>query len=145
MRACLVAQLCSTLCDRLGCSRRFLRQEYWSRLLFFLWAIPLRGLEGVPGLPGAPQDEAGLTRKFETSHVGGTGLWLTGDILCPQSNRQTLGQRCICRDGPWFLLRESFQPDKVCAKELVGNWASLVAHTVKNPLALRETWIRSLG
>ena len=33
-------------------------------------AIPLRGLEGVPGLPGAPQDEAGLTRKFETSHVG---------------------------------------------------------------------------
>ena len=38
-------------------------------------AIPLRGLEGVPGLPGAPQDEAGLTRKFGTSHVGGaTGL-----------------------------------------------------------------------
>ena len=34
-------------------------------------AIPLRGLEGVRGLPGAPQDEAGLTRKFETSHVGG--------------------------------------------------------------------------
>ena len=34
-------------------------------------AITLRGLEGVPGLPGAPQDEAGLTRKFETSHVGG--------------------------------------------------------------------------
>ena len=34
-------------------------------------AIPLRGLEGVPGLPGAPQGEAGLTRKFETSHVGG--------------------------------------------------------------------------
>ena len=34
-------------------------------------AVPLRGLEGVPGLPGAPQDEAGLTRKFETSHVGG--------------------------------------------------------------------------
>ena len=32
-------------------------------------------LEGVPCLPGAPQDEAGLTRKFETSHVGGaTGL-----------------------------------------------------------------------
>ena len=31
-------------------------------------AGPLRGLEGVPGLPGAPQDEAGLTRKFETSH-----------------------------------------------------------------------------
>ena len=34
-------------------------------------SIPLRGPEGVPSLPGAPQDEAGLTRKFETSHVGG--------------------------------------------------------------------------
>ena len=27
--------------------------------------IPLRGLEGVPGLHGAPQDEAGLARKFD--------------------------------------------------------------------------------
>ena len=26
---------------------------------------------GRPRDPGAPQDEAGLTRKFETSHVGG--------------------------------------------------------------------------
>ena len=32
---------------------------------------PLRGLEGVPGLHGAPQDEAGLPRKFETSSVAG--------------------------------------------------------------------------
>ena len=33
-------------------------------------AIPLRGLDGVPGLPGAPQDEAGLPRKFEKSPMG---------------------------------------------------------------------------
>ena len=25
------------------------------------------------------------------------------------------------------------------------NWASLVAQTVKNPLAVQETWVRSLG
>ena len=25
---------------------------------------------------GAPQDEAGLTRKFETSHVGGAIMWV---------------------------------------------------------------------
>ena len=45
-------------------------------------SIPLRGLEGVPGLPGAPQDEAGLTRKFETSHVAFSTikLALTGII-----------------------------------------------------------------
>ena len=29
-------------------------------------SIPLLCLEGVPDLPGAPQDEAGLPRKFET-------------------------------------------------------------------------------
>ena len=29
-------------------------------------SIPLLCLEGVPHIPGAPQDEAGLTRKFET-------------------------------------------------------------------------------
>ena len=28
--------------------------------------VRMDGLEGVPGLPGAPQDEAGLMRKFET-------------------------------------------------------------------------------
>ena len=32
-------------------------------------SIPLRGSEGVPGLPGAPQDEAGLTGKFETEKL----------------------------------------------------------------------------
>ena len=40
-------------------------------VLFTLDVTPkVPRLEGVPGLPGAPQDEAGLTRKFETSHVG---------------------------------------------------------------------------
>ena len=29
-------------------------------------SIPLLCLQGVPELPGAPQDEAGLPRKFET-------------------------------------------------------------------------------
>ena len=28
---------------------------------------------------------------------------------------------------------------------LLGNWASLVAQTVKNPPAMQETWVRSLG
>ena len=34
-------------------------------------------VEGVPGLPGAPQDDAGLTRKFEMSHVGGATCRMT--------------------------------------------------------------------
>ena len=28
---------------------------------------------------------------------------------------------------------------------LQHSWASLVAHLVKNPSAMRETWVRSLG
>ena len=51
-----------------GCLPRLL---FFSLLIATGEAIPLRGLEGVPGLPGAPHNEAGLTRKFETSHVGG--------------------------------------------------------------------------
>ena len=46
-----------------------LKLQYFGHLMPLLIAtgeaIPLRGLEGVPGLPGAPQDEAGLMRKFE--------------------------------------------------------------------------------
>ena len=64
-----------------GCGR-----EPWVPLICvgdlrqLLW-VPLRskgGLEGVPDLPGAPQDEAGLTRKFETSHVGGAFITTWG-------------------------------------------------------------------
>ena len=43
---------------------------------FAFHVAPVRGLEGVPGLPGASQDETGLTRKFETSHVGGATLYI---------------------------------------------------------------------
>ena len=32
-------------------------------------SIPLLCVEGVSGLPGAPQDDAGLTRKFETAKL----------------------------------------------------------------------------
>ena len=56
--------------ENLGSRHRFLLAP--SPLLIATGeAIPLRGLEGVPGLPGAPQEEAGLTRTFEMSHVGG--------------------------------------------------------------------------
>ena len=53
-------------------------------------AIPLRGLEGVPGLPGAPQDEAGLTRKFAPPSSRAEGLlFLYGLESNPGSSLQT--------------------------------------------------------
>ena len=48
--------------------------------------------------PGAPQDEAGLTRKFETSHVGGaTGR--TPPI--PRSALDTTGISAFPLGWPW--------------------------------------------
>ena len=37
-------------------------------------SIPLLCVEGVPSLPGAPQDDAGLTRKFERQLHQSSGL-----------------------------------------------------------------------
>ena len=55
-----------------------------ARILEWIAISFSRGLcvEGVPGLPGAPQDEAGLTRKFETSHVGGATCRMTPISRC---------------------------------------------------------------
>ena len=43
---------------------------------------PLLCVEGVPGLPGAPQDEAGVMRKFEMSHVVGATCRMTPISRC---------------------------------------------------------------
>ena len=32
-----------------------------------------------------------------------------------------------------------------CSMHFISNWASLVAQLVKNPPAMRETWVRFLG
>ena len=40
----------------------------------------------------------------------------------------------------WFL-----GPEDLLEKENQCSWASLVAQLVKNPPAVRETWVRSLG
>ena len=50
-------------------TRKLVLTAALSALIIVLGITPLLCLEGVPGLPGAPQDEAGLRRKLETSHV----------------------------------------------------------------------------
>ena len=59
----------------------------------------LRRAEGVPGLPGAPQDDAGLTRKFEMSHVGGATCRMTpisGSLSC---GAREVRSPCAWREG----------------------------------------------
>ena len=67
------------------------------RLLATGESIPLLCVEGVPGLPGAPQDEAGLTRNFETGDLSlPLGLAL-GSPIFPSGCEGTLG---VARDFP---------------------------------------------
>ena len=35
--------------------------------------------------------------------------------------------------------------EEIAHKKKKKNWVSLVSQMVKNPLAMRETWVRSLG
>ena len=59
------------LISTLAVSTRFLETSERSQskevglLIAIGGSIPLLCLEGIPNLPGTPQDEAGLTRKFE--------------------------------------------------------------------------------
>ena len=74
MRMCVFVLSCVqlfstpwTVIHQAPLSTEFPRQEYWSG--FLIWtggSTPLLCLEGVPDLPVAPQDEAGLTKTFQT-------------------------------------------------------------------------------
>ena len=75
-------------------------------------------------------------------------MWPLDDILCmvfgfPDSS---VGKESACNAGDPSSVSGSGRP----AGEGIGYplqycWASLVAQLVKNPPAIRETWVRSLG
>ena len=56
------------------------------------------------------------------------------------------GKEPACNVGDLGLISglERF-PGEVIGYPFQYSWASLVAHLVKNPLAMQETWIRSVG
>ena len=51
---------------------------------------------------------------------------------------------CIIRD-PGLIPRSGRSPGEGIGYPLQCSWASLVAQSVKNPPAMRETWVQSLG
>ena len=64
-------------------------------------------------------------------------------ILIPDSS---VGEESTCNAGDPSLIPGS----EGSAREWIGyphqySWASLVAQLIKNPPAIRETWVRSLG
>ena len=60
-------------------------------------------------------------------------------VLLPGKPR---GQRSLVGHSPWGR-KESDTTERLCFAFM--GWASLVAQTVKNLPAMRETWVRSLG
>ena len=71
-------------------------------------------------------------RGFSDSLSGKESACNTGDpSLIPRSGRST-------GEGIGYLLQRIGYP-------LQYSWASLVAQLVKNPPAMRETWVQSLG
>ncbi|KAJ1366500.1 hsp90 co-chaperone Cdc37 [Parelaphostrongylus tenuis] len=75
--------------------------------------------------PWKPNGEHSLEKGFPESSVGKESACNAGDLgLIPGSGRSA---------------------GKGIGYRLQYSWASLVAQLVKNPPAMRETWVRSLG
>ena len=59
---------------------------------------------------------------------------------------RAVGIESACNPGdPGLIPGSRRPPGKGIDYPLQYSWASLVAQTVKNPLAMQETWVRSLG
>ena len=58
----------------------------------------------------------------------------------------SVGKESTCNAGdPGSILGPGRSPGEGTGYPLQSSWASLVAQLVKNPPALQETWVRSLG
>ena len=56
------------------------------------------------------------------------------------------GKEFACNEGdPGWIPGSGSSPGEGIGYPLQYSWASLVAQIVKNPLAMRETWVPSLG
>ena len=56
------------------------------------------------------------------------------------------GKESACNAGdPSSIPGSGRSPGEGIGYPLQYSWASLVAHTVKNPPAMQETWVQSLG
>ena len=55
------------------------------------------------------------------------------------------GKESVCNAGDPTLIPELGRSPREGIGFLQYSWASLVAQTVKNPPAMTETWVRSLG
>ena len=58
----------------------------------------------------------------------------------------SVGKESACNEGdPGSILRLGRSAEEGIGYPLQYSWASLVAQLVKNPPAMQETWVQSLG
>ena len=71
---------------------------------------------------------------------------LVYNICFIRSKDKDLGKESACKAGdPGSILGLGRSPGQGIGYPLQYFWASLVAQLVKNPPAMRETWVQSLG
>ena len=102
--------------------------------------------------PGVGDGQGGLaccnswSRKESDTTVTELTDWLTDWYIfkgCPGSSA---GKESTCKAGdPSSVPGSGRCPGEGISYPLQYSWASLVAQTVKNPPAMQETWVRSLG
>ena len=70
----------------------------------------------------------------------------SSDLACTHPPDTSVGKESTCnaRD-PSSILGSGRSPGERTGYAFQYSWASLVAHLVKNPPAMQETWVRSLG
>ena len=116
--------------------------EHWG-LITTGESIPLLSLEGVPGLPGAPQDEAGLTRKF--APLFSPACWEPGfqawaQSTCPELPAQglvPLRWGCPMFIAALFIIARTWkQPRCPSADEWIRKLWHLVLSEEGNPAGL---------
>ena len=60
--------------------------------------------------------------------------------------RSSAGKESACNAGyPGLIPRSGSSPGEGTGYPFQYSWASLVAQMIKNPPAVRETWVQSLG
>ena len=86
--------------------------------------------------------EPGRLQSLESHRVGHS----SSDLACVHPPDTSVGKESTCnaRD-PSSILGSGRSPGERTGYAFQDSWASLVAYLVKNPPAMQETWVRSLG
>ena len=90
---------------------------------------------------------APLSMKLPGKNTGvGCHFLLQGNVLAKCFSDSSVGKESACNAGNPSLIPGSGRlPGEGLGYPLQYSWASLVAQLVKNPPAMWETWVQSLG